>query len=91
VPVGPDELITPEEHTVPPADMLYYTEDSRLSAFGALTFGVKVEKRFLTSWMVDFRIDHYAQRGNWAMSGNPDPALAKFSANFIQVGVSREF
>lgn len=91
VPVGPNELLTPEEPTDPPVDALYYSEDSRLSAFGALTFGVKVEKRFLTNWVIDFRIDHYAQRGNWAMSGNPDPALAKFSANFLQLGLSKEF
>ncbi|NTW53181.1 MAG: DUF3570 domain-containing protein [Chlorobaculum sp.] len=91
VPVGPNELLTLEEPTEHPADALYYSEDSRLSAFGALTFGVKVEKRFLTDWTIDFRVDHYVQRGNWAMSGNPDPALAKFSADFLQIGISREF
>jgi hypothetical protein len=91
VPVGPDERLDPSTPTDPPAGAQVYSEDQRLSAFGAVTLGLKVSKRFAEEWLVDLRFDHYLQRGRWALSGNPDYALADFSANFVQIGISREF
>jgi len=89
VPVGPDELLTGD--ATDPGAAKYYSEDQRLSAFGAVTLGIKVSKRFAHDWLLDVRYDHYMQRDQWAISGKGDSGLAAFNANFIQVGLSREF
>ncbi|MEI6757096.1 MAG: DUF3570 domain-containing protein [Chlorobium sp.] len=65
--------------------------DQRLSAFGAITLGIKVEKRIAKEWLVDAKFEHYEQRSGWGLSGKGDPGLASFSARFVQLGVSREF
>ncbi|NTV01159.1 MAG: DUF3570 domain-containing protein [Chlorobiaceae bacterium] len=90
VPVGPDEIADP---TVPTdvGDAEFYSEDPRLSAFGAVTLGIKVSKRFAQDWMLDVRYDRYMQRSVWALNGTPDRALADFNAHFIQLGISKEF
>ncbi|HWQ26465.1 MAG TPA: DUF3570 domain-containing protein [Chlorobaculum sp.] len=89
VPVGPDEKLTGD--ATDPGFAVFYSEDQRLSAFGAVTLGIKVSKRFAQEWLVDVRYDHYMQRDNWALSGKGDSGLAAFNANFIQVGLSKEF
>ncbi len=65
--------------------------DQRLSAFGALTLGLKVEKRIAKEWLVDARVDTYAQRAEWSLTGGGDKGLAHFKARFVQLGLSREF
>ncbi len=65
--------------------------DQRLSAFGALTLGIKVEKRIAEDWLVDVKYENYEQRAGWSMTGGGDPELKPFSATFVQVGLSREF
>ncbi|NTU58869.1 MAG: DUF3570 domain-containing protein [Chlorobiaceae bacterium] len=69
----------------------YYTLDQRLSAFGAVTLGLKVSKKFADEWLVDVRYDHCMQRDHWAISGKGDSGLAPFNMDFIQVGLSKEF
>ena len=64
--------------------------DQRLSAFGALTLGIKVEKRIAKDWLVDLKYENYEQRAGWCMTGGGDHGLAPFSATFIQFGLSRE-
>jgi hypothetical protein len=91
VPVGPDELADPTIPTSPPAGAKSFTEDQRLSTFGALTLGLKVSRKFAGDWLFDVRYDHYMQRGDWAISGTVDHALADFNADFIQIGLSKEF
>ncbi|NTW51904.1 MAG: DUF3570 domain-containing protein [Chlorobiaceae bacterium] len=90
VPIGPDEIEYPDS----PSDYgsaTFYSEDQRLSAYGAVTLAFKVSKRFADSWLVDVRYDHYMQRGHWAISGTPDSNLLAFNADFIQLGLSKEF
>jgi len=65
--------------------------DQRLSAFGAVTLGIKVEKRIAKEWLVDAKYENYEQRAGWCMTGGGDKGLAAFSARFIQLGVSRQF
>ena len=65
--------------------------DQRLSAFGALTLGIKVEKRIAKDWLVDLKYENYKQRARWSMTGGGDPGLKPFNATFIQVGISKEF
>ena len=89
VPVGAAETATTV--TPHPASFVYYTEDQRLAAFGAITLGLKVSKKIGDDWLVDVKYEHYEQRANWSLSSNKDAGLAPFSARSIQVGASRSF
>ena len=64
--------------------------DQRLSSFGALTLGIKIEKRLAKDWLIDAKYENYKQRAAWSMTGGGDKGLAPFSATFIQFGISRE-
>ncbi|MBV5302776.1 MAG: DUF3570 domain-containing protein [Chlorobium sp.] len=65
--------------------------DQRLSAFGAITLGIKIEKKIAKEWLVDAKYEHYEQHARWSMSGGGDKELATFNARFIQFGISRQF
>lgn len=68
----------------------YSSADQRLSAFGGVTVGAKIEKTF-GLWTTDLRYDYLQQRGEWRMSGQGSPGLEPFMAHFIQFGVARKF
>jgi hypothetical protein len=74
----------------PPTSGRYYTEDQRLSAFGALTYGLKVSKQLSPDWWVNLKVEKYEQRDEWSLSGSGDSGLATFKARSIQVGLSRK-
>jgi hypothetical protein len=74
----------------PPTSGPYYTEDQRLSAFGAVTLGLKVSKQLNPDWLVDLKFEQYEQRDEWSLNGSGDPGLATFNARSIQVGISRK-
>ena len=86
-----DEKSTSTGAPLPPVDAPWYTEDHRLSAFGAVTAGLKVSKQLNSDWLVDAKFERYEQRDEWCLSGKGDPGLATFKARSIQVGVSRQF
>lgn len=69
----------------------HYSADQRLSAFGALTFGIKVSTEIVKDWDADVRVDLYQQRGSWRIGGQGSPGLAPFRARFVQVGVTHKF
>ena len=69
----------------------YYSLDQRLSAFGATSIGVKVEKKIAKEWLVDARFESYEQRPEWSISGGGDKGLLPFYARSIQVGLTRHF
>ena len=73
------------------ASNAYISEDYRLSAFGALTLGLKLGKQVTRDWRIDVQVAQYEQRGDWAFFGNGSPGLAPFSARIIQVGLSKQF
>ncbi len=85
------EKANPSRATLPSASDLYYTEDQRLSAFGALTAGLKISKQLNKDWLVDLKIEKYEQRENWSLNGRGDPGVAAFHAKSVQAGVSRQF
>ncbi|HWR00987.1 MAG TPA: DUF3570 domain-containing protein [Chlorobaculum sp.] len=91
VPVGAAELADPSTPTPPPAGAAYYSEDQRLSAFGAFSYGLKVSKDLGRSWIADVRYEHYQQRYNWCINGHGDPGVANFNIRDIQLGFSRKF
>jgi len=65
------------------------SEDQRLSAFGALTLGLKVEKKLSDVWTGDIKIEYYKQRADWCMNGTGDSELQEFNFRSIQLGISR--
>jgi hypothetical protein len=69
----------------------YYSADHRLSAFGAVTAGIKLAWPINKDWSVDAKFDYYEQRGDWRLGGNGSPGLDPFKAQFYQVGVYRRF
>lgn len=75
----------------PPEDARYFSEDQRLSAFGARTLGLKVAKRFDGGWTVDLKVERYVQRGSWRWFGSGSPNLAEFRARTVLAGVSKSF
>jgi hypothetical protein len=86
-----DEKADPTQPTKPPSDAVYYSEDQRLSAYGAVTLGLKVSKQINKEWLVDVKYEEYEQRAQWSLYGNGDKGLTPFKASSIQVGVSKKF
>lgn len=84
---GPD----PTKPVPPPAGAVYYSEDQRLSSFGAISFGVKVSKQLSAHWLMDVKYERYEQRGEWSLFGKGDPGVASFNAKDVQLGLSRTF
>ncbi len=68
-----------------------YSEDQRVSAFGARTFGIKVAKQIGPDWLLDLKFEQYGQRAAWRMFGAGSPDLAPFNARSVQLGMSRPF
>ena len=68
-----------------------YSEDQRLAAFGARTYGLKVAKQISADWSVDAKYEHYGQRAAWRLFGEGSPGLAPFNARSVQLGVSMLF
>lgn len=75
----------------PVGDPQYSSPDQRLSAFGAITLGAKIEWRIDPRWSADVKYERYEQRGGWRLGGSGSPGLASFSANIAQIGISRRF
>lgn len=69
----------------------FYSADQRLSAFGAITAGLKVSKAFAGGWIIDGKAEYYEQRGDWRVGGEGSTGLEPFKAQMYQVGVTRKF
>jgi hypothetical protein len=68
-----------------------YTADTRLSAFGAFTPALRVEKLFADGWTIDVAVAYYRQRASWRVGGGGSPGLEPFSARWIEAGVAKTF
>jgi hypothetical protein len=69
----------------------YSSLDQRLSAFGAITLGLKATYAVTPLWTADAKLELYEQRAAWRLLGGGSPGIAPFSATFVQLGVSRRF
>lgn len=69
----------------------YFSADTRLAAFGAITLGMKVAKEFANDWTVDVKYEWYQQRSGWRLGGNGSPGLEDFTAKWFQIGISKKF
>lgn len=63
--------------------------DQRLSAFGARTLGIKVEKQITRDTLVDVKFESYRQSSGLRLFGSGSPGLADFSARIIQMGFTK--
>jgi len=68
-----------------------YTADTRLSAFGALSAGLRVERQFAHGVSADVEVNVYRQRAGWHAGGSRSPGLAEFSARWIEFGLAKRF
>lgn len=75
----------------PPDDALVFSQDQRLSSFGAVTLGFKVSRQLGSGWTADVKLERYAQRSRWYAGGDGSPGLAPFNARSVQVGLSKSF
>ena len=75
----------------PPEGATYYSEDTRVSAFGGHTLGFKLAKQLNEDWVVDFKVERYEQRAGWTLFGNGSPDLLPFRFRSYQLGLTRQF
>jgi hypothetical protein len=68
-----------------------YTADERLSAFGAITLGLRLAKAFPRGVSADVEFNFYRQRGAFRLGGDGSPGLAPFSARWIAFGLTKRF
>jgi hypothetical protein len=91
---SPPDPAQPSQPQIPQGTLLGVTPlsfDQRLAAFGAVTAGIKIEKRLASKTMLDLRWDHYVQRNRWGVMQSGTQGLADFTVNMVQVGISQKF
>lgn len=64
--------------------------DTRLSAFGAFTLGLKLTHQLSRDTSIDLKLEHYEQRGRWAM-GAGSANLLPFRAHSLSWGFTHWF
>ena len=69
----------------------FYTADTRLAAFGAITAGVIVGKTLWDGWTVSLRADYYRQDPDWRIGGSGSPGIQTFSARWFEVNFTKTF
>lgn len=67
------------------------SQDQRLSAFGAITYGIKILNQLNHDWLLDIKYEHYEQQGKWCLQGKGSPGLEPLRAQVLQVGITRYF
>lgn len=88
VDAGPADFPFPPN---PPAGAVNFSEDQRLSAYGARTLGLKIARQINEDWQADVKFEQYVQKGSWRVFGDGSPGLAQFNARSIQLAVARQF
>jgi len=86
-----DPVANASLYPAPLGNPTYYSNDQRLSAFGALTWGFKVGWQINPQWSTDVKLERYEQRSAWRLGGQGSPGLAPFSATWLQLGLSSTF
>ena len=74
----------------PAGNPQYSSADQRLSAFGGVTVGLKLELQ-LGSWVTDLKLERYQQRSGWRLGGNGSPGIDAFDATIVQLGLGTSF
>ncbi|NKI94687.1 DUF3570 domain-containing protein [Rhizobacter sp. SG703] len=68
----------------------FSSADQRLSAFGGITLGLKLELR-LGRWTTDLKLERYQQRSDWRLGGKGSPGIDTFDATIVQWGLATRF
>jgi Protein of unknown function (DUF3570) len=69
----------------------FASPDHRLSAFGAITIGARLDWRIDQQWSADLKLEAYEQRSSWRLGGGGSPGLAPLRATIAQIGLTRRF
>jgi hypothetical protein len=91
---SPPDPAQPSQPQIPQGAQLGITPlsfDQRLASFGAMTAGLKIEKRLASQTTLDLRWDHYVQSSHWGVMQSGTPGLADFKVRMVQVGISHKF
>ena len=67
------------------------SQDQRLSAFGAITYGIKISNQLDQDWLLDIKFEHYEQQGKWNFQGQGSPGLDPLRARTLRAGITRYF
>ncbi len=73
------------------ANKPFYSADSRLSAFGAITPGVKLVWEVSKSLTVDAKAEIYTQKASYRLGGEGSPNNQELNARFLQFGAAWHF
>jgi hypothetical protein len=68
-----------------------YTADTRLSAYGAWTTAVRVDKQFADGWSAELSFSYYQQPSSWRLGGSGSADILPFSARWIALGITKTF
>lgn len=71
-------------------DGLPASMDQRLSGFGAVTWGVKLDKAVSRNLTLGIKFEQYHQKSGWALEGG-SPDIEDFYARSLQLGASYKF
>ena len=74
-----------------PQGAAYYALDQRLSAYGAVTYGLKLSHQLDRHTAIDVKVEHYEQRGSWALATTGSGHLLPFKARSLFWGLTRWF
>lgn len=85
------ELQAAGQFTYPAETAVHYSEDQRLSAFGAITLGLKVKKQLSPDLSMDVKYESYKQRSRWSLNDDASVGLAPFNARSLQIGMTYQF
>ncbi len=69
----------------------FASADHRLSAFGAVTLGARLDWRIDAQWTADVKLEAYEQRSGWRLGGGGSPGLAPLRATIANIGITRRF
>jgi hypothetical protein len=86
--------VDPRIAPFPPSPLpgaVHFSEDQRLSAFGAITMSLKVTRQLNVDTSVDVKVEQYGQKAVWKFTGVGSQGLAPFYARSIQVGITHAF
>jgi Protein of unknown function (DUF3570) len=69
----------------------FYTADQRLSAYGSVMLGMRVDKKLADGWAVNGKVEFTQQKSSWRLGGGGSPGLQTFSSTAILLGLTKAF
>ena len=80
------------ESTFPPQDLdQFLSFDQRMSAFGSIGMGLKIERELGKGWFLDGSMEFIQQRDDLKLGGGGTSGIASFYQRYFLFGVTRRF